>query len=224
MFAGIQHTKEQKELNTRERKGQDATKITSAFADSCIQFLWSVMPIRMTALTWMVKNIPNRNIIEEFTEEINDAGLMNLLLSVAHPSSSFVTMEVSAPHWVVKTDRLSLDEDRLREDCYYEALTFSRHTINLEFDEETMKPEKATEAPRNSGIDPSTMKMKQWYQGHDRVSDKKAPTGTDRASIHAREPIEDDDERLAMRQGDMPPPVHERVAIPRILEYRAAQD
>ena len=35
MFAETQHTKEQKELNTRERKGQDATKITSAFADSC---------------------------------------------------------------------------------------------------------------------------------------------------------------------------------------------
>ena len=52
MFAGTQQTKEHKELNTRERKGQDATKITSAFADSCIQFLWSVVP--MTALTWMV--------------------------------------------------------------------------------------------------------------------------------------------------------------------------
>ena len=70
-----------------------------------------------------------------------------------------------------------------------------------------MKPKKATEAPRNSGIDPSTLKMKQWYNGHDRVSDKEAPTGTDRASYQAREPIEDDDERLAMRQGDMPPPV-----------------
>ena len=47
------------------------------------------------------------------------------------------------------------------------------------------------------------MKMKQWYQRHDRVSDEKASTGTDRASYHAQEPIEDDDERLAMRQGDM---------------------
>ena len=73
-----------------------------------------------------------------------------------------------------------------------------------------MKPEKATDAPRNAGIDPSTMKMKPWYQGHDRASDQKTPTGTDRASNHAREPIEDDDERLAMRQGDMPPPVPER--------------
>ena len=53
------------------------------------------------------------------------------------------------------------------------------------------------------------MKMKKWYPGHDRVSDQKAPTGT------ARAPIEEDEERLAMRQGDMPPPVPERVANPR---------
>ena len=96
-----------------------------------------------------------------------------------------------------------------REDYYYEALAFSRHTINLDFDEETMKPEKATEAPRNAGTGPSTMKMKQWYQGHDRVSDQKAPTGTERASHQVREPIEVDDERLAMRRSDMPPPVPE---------------
>ena len=74
------------------------------------------------------------------------------------------------------------------------------------------------------------MKIKKWYQkptreGGDslhpsssRVSDKKALTGPDRASYQAREPIEDDGERLAMRQGDMPPPVPERVANPRIRE------
>ena len=78
-----------------------------------------------------------------------------------------------------------------------------------------MRPERAPEAPTNAGIDPCTMKMMQWYQGHDRVSDQKAPTGTDRASYQAREPIEDDDERLATRRGDMPPPVLERVANPK---------
>ena len=55
------------------------------------------------------------------------------------------------------------------------------------------------------------------------MSDQKAPTGTDRASYHAREPIEDDDERLAMRKGHMPPPAPERVANPRIREDRAVQ-
>ena len=139
------------------------------------------------------------------------------LLSVALPSSSLVNMAVSIPHCVVNSHRLSLDDDRLREDFYFEALAFSRHTTNLELDEEIMKPENATKAPRNSGIDPGTMKMKQWYQGQDRLSDKsqwqlpsnrvrdkKAPTGTRRASYQAREPIAGDEERLAMRRGDMP--------------------
>ena len=61
----------------------------------------------------------------------------------------------------MKSDRLSLDEDRLHRDYYHEALAFSPHSINLEIDEEIMKPEKSTKAPRNSGIDPGSMKMKQ---------------------------------------------------------------
>ena len=69
-------------------------------------------------------------------------------------------MAILTPHWVVNSDRLSPEEHRLREDYYCEALAFSRHTIDLEFNEETMRPEKATEAPRNAGIDPSTVKMK----------------------------------------------------------------
>ena len=99
---------------------------------------------------------------------------------------------------------------------FCEALAFSRLTIDL-VDGETMKPEKATEAPRNAGIDPSTLKTKQWYQKHNRLSDQKAPAGTNRASYHARELNEDDDERLAMRKGDIPP---ERVANPRIRKDR----
>ena len=93
------------------------------------------------------QDTPNRNTIEEFTEEIDAAwfvrqnnflylqmkilclclALMNPLLSVASLSSSFVTTAVSLPHWVVKSDRLSLDEDHLREDYYCEAFAFSRH-------------------------------------------------------------------------------------------------
>ena len=53
MFVGTQQTKEQKALNTRERKGQDSSKITSDPAESGIQFSWSVMPIWM--MTCMVK-------------------------------------------------------------------------------------------------------------------------------------------------------------------------
>ena len=48
MFVGTQQTREQQELNTREREGQDATKISFALAESCIPFLLSIMPISMT--------------------------------------------------------------------------------------------------------------------------------------------------------------------------------
>ena len=131
MFVGTQQTKEQKELKTRESKGQDATKITAP-AESCIQFLWPAMS--MTALTRMAKNIPNRSTIEDFTEEIDEAGfvrqynfchllmrmlclclaLMNLSHSVAPPSCSLVTMAILIPQWVVNSDSLLPEEDRLR--------------------------------------------------------------------------------------------------------------
>ena len=85
------------------------------------------MPISMTARTWMVRNIPNRNTIEDFTEEIDEArfvrqysslhllmrmlclclALMNLLLCVAPPSSSLVTRAVAIPQWDVKSDYLN---------------------------------------------------------------------------------------------------------------------
>ena len=132
MFLGTEQQKKQNKLNTHEREGQDATKITSAPAESCNQFLWSVMPISMTARTWMVRNIPNRNTIKAFTEEIDETelviqynsshvlmrmlclclALMNLLLHVATLSSSLVTMAITIPHWVVTSDFFSQVGDR----------------------------------------------------------------------------------------------------------------
>ena len=50
MSAGTQHTKEQKELNTRERKGQNNTKITSASADSRIKSSWKMMSLVVRTL------------------------------------------------------------------------------------------------------------------------------------------------------------------------------
>ena len=185
----------------------------------------------------MVRKFPIETPSRIFTEEIDDAecvrqhnffhlptrmlclclALTNVLLSVAPLSSSFVTMTVSIPHSVVNSDSLSQDADCLREGYDYEALAFSRHIVDLEFEKETMKPEKAIEAPRNAGIE-----MKRPTQGH--VSDQKAPTGTERATHQARERIEDDDERLALRKGDMPPPVPERVANPKSREDRTVED
>ena len=69
-----------------------------------------------------------------------------------------------------------------------------------------MKPEQVTMEPENTRINPSSIKMKKWYQRQDRESAKNSLTGTDRPSYQEREQIEDDEERLAIRQGDMPPP------------------
>ena len=59
-------------LNTRKRQSQDATKITSAPAASCIQFPWSEMTISRTSLTCIVRNVSNQNTIEDLTEEIDE--------------------------------------------------------------------------------------------------------------------------------------------------------
>ena len=105
--------------------------------------------------------------------------------------------------------------------------------MDLEFVEEHMKAERLTKAPENVGMDPGTMKMETWYQEPTRESDDSqlpsssrasdALSATDRTSDQVREPIEDDEERLAMKRGDMPPPVPERVANPRIREFEMTE-
>ena len=74
------------------------------------------------------------------------------------------------------------------------------------------------------------MKMKKWHLEPTREDDDPhfpsssrvidALTGADRTSYQVREPIEND-ERLAMKKGDMPPAVPERVANPRIRKDQA---
>ena len=60
------------------------------------------------------------------------------------------------------------------------------------------------------------------FPSSSRVSD--ALAGADRTSYQVREPIENDEETLAMKKRDMPPPVPERVANPRVREDQASQD
>ena len=79
-------------------------------------------------------------------------GSQELSLSIALPSSSFVPMAVLKPRCVESAD------------YNFEAVAFSRLSINLDFGEENMNPEKATMARRNAGISPSTTKIKKWYQ------------------------------------------------------------
>ena len=94
-----------------------------------------------------------------------------------------------------------------------------------------MKPERLTEAPENAGSDPSTMRVSKWYLKPTREDDDSqfssssrvsyVFTGTSRTSYQERESIENDEERLAMKRGDMPPPVPKRVANPRIRDDQA---
>ena len=93
-------------------------KKTSAPAESCIQLLWSVVPTSMTALTWMVEDIPNRTTTEDFTEEIDEAGCVrqnnffHLLLGVA---PFFQLCDHGGIFTTLGRDvGLSPDEDRLR--------------------------------------------------------------------------------------------------------------
>ena len=78
------------------------------------------------------------------------------------------------------------------------------------FNDENMEPERLSEAPENGGIDPGTMRVSKWYQGTTREDDDShfssssrvsdVFTGTNRTSYQGREPIEDDEEILAMRE------------------------
>ena len=148
-------------------------------------------------------------------------------------SPSFVTMSSSAPSGVRRVNRWTRNADQFRKNFYHEALAFSRHNINLVFDEEKKKPERITKAPENASIDPSTMRITERYQestredddphspSSNRVSDL---TGADGMSYQVREPIENDEDRLAMKRGDKPPPLPRRVANPRIREDQAVQE
>ena len=150
-----------------------------------------------------------------------------------HFSPSFVIMSSSAPSGVRRANRWTRNAEQRRENFYYEALAFSRQNVNLVFDEENMKSERLTKAPENAGIDPSTMRISIRYQASTREDDDPhSPssnrvsdfTGAYRVSYQVREPVKNDEDRLAMKRGDMPPPLPQRVANPRIREDQASQE
>ena len=146
-------------------------------------------------------------------------------------SPGLVTMSSSKPIGVGRVNRWTRNSAERLENYFYEALAFSRHNTNLVFDEESMNPERPTEALENAGIDPSTMRVSKWYQettredddshfsSSSRVSD--FLTGTNRTSYQEREPVEDDEERLVIERGEMPPPLPKRAVNPRIRDDQA---
>ena len=112
------------QTKTCEYDGQIATKTTSALTDTCIQFPGPVMSTLVKTLCLSLV-------------------LMTIFLTVCYRpfSPSFVTMSSSKPIGVCRVNRWTKNADQRREDYYYDALVFSRHNIDLVFDEENMEPE-----------------------------------------------------------------------------------
>ena len=146
-------------------------------------------------------------------------------------------MSTSKPTGVCRINRWtknSVGHAERIENHSYESLAFYRHSVDLEFDEEVVKPERLTESPDSAGFNPDTMKVSKWYQEATRKSDvshfsssrgtSDAFADTDWTSYQVREPIEDDEERLAMKIGDTPPPLPRRVSNPRIRDDQALHE
>ena len=72
--------------------------------------------------------------------------------SVFQLFSSYETMTSSKSMGVGRVIRWTRNSAERFENYYYESLAFSWQTIDLAFDEETMKPERFTEALENAGV------------------------------------------------------------------------
>ena len=102
-------------------ENQDATQITSALADSRIYISWTMVSFWVRALCLCL--------------------VLMTILVFHFFSPSFVTMSSSKPIGVGRVNRWTRNSAQRFENYYYEALAFSRHNIDLVFDEESMKPE-----------------------------------------------------------------------------------
>ena len=91
-------------------------------------------------------------------------------------------MSSSKPIGVDRMNRWTRNSAQRLENYYYEALAFSRHNIDLVFDEENMKPERLPEAPGNAGIDLSTTIVSKWYQEPTRDDDDSQFSSSSRVS------------------------------------------
>ena len=122
--------------------------------------------------------------------------LVNLVHSVAPLSSCLVTMALLMPHWVVSSDRFSPNK-----------IATVKITV--------VKPSHSLDTPSTWSSISKNREHEAMVPGtQSRERSEGAHRNTDRASYHALEQTEYD-KRVAMRQGDMSPPVPERVAHPR---------
>ena len=83
---------------------------------------------------------------------------------------------------------------------------FFRHSVDLDFNEEVMKPERFTETPDHAGVNPDTIRVSKWYRkttlkgdvSHFSSFSRTSGTFVETNLTSEREPIKDDEERLAM--------------------------
>ena len=178
--------------------------------------------------TWMPISASNQD------EWDNDRSAYRLSKTVFRVLRTMSTSRTTGVCRINRWMKNSAEHDERIDNYYYESLVFSRHSVDLEFDEEIMKPKRLTEAPDNAGFNPDIIKLSKWYQETTRKGDdphyssssrmSDAFVETDWTPYQAREPGEDDEERLAMKIGDMPPPLSRRVPNPRIRDDRALHE
>ena len=126
MFVRTQHIDEQKELK-RELRRQDATKITSALTHSI----------------FLVSDDDFGEIVVSVLRSYDTSS------QCFTPVSSFVvTMSSSKRTGVERVNRWTRNAAQRREDYFYDALAFSQHNVNLELEEENMKPEQLPRSQR----------------------------------------------------------------------------
>ena len=82
--------------------------------------------------------------------------VITIILSVSLSSSSIaVTLSTSRPTGVCRINRWkknSAEHAERIDNYYFESLSFSRHSVDLEFDEEVMKQDRSTEVLDHAGF------------------------------------------------------------------------
>ena len=170
-----------------DSESQDATKIPYALTDSRIYSFTKMITLYMC----IVK--------------------VTIFLSVSLSfSSSVVAMWTSRPAGLCKINRWkknSAEQAGRFENYFYESLDFFfRHSVDLDFNEEVMKLESFTETPDHAGVNPDTIRVSKWYRkttlkcdvSHFSSSSRTSDTFVEINLTSEREPIKDDESRLAM--------------------------
>ena len=97
IFVGTQQQKKQETLDTRKRKGQDTTKITSAPAESCIQFPWS-MYLCCLVLCPIVPVWSHWDVTSDHFSQVRDGSVWITIRDFLLPPD-MLAMRTAGPNW-----------------------------------------------------------------------------------------------------------------------------